>query len=69
MAELIVDEDNVVQVSGNQLLLFATHFSHHDILQMPGKDVQLRESQTISYDPITKKLDLRWVESLLIQSR
>jgi hypothetical protein len=69
MAQLNVDEDNVVQVSDNQLLPFATHFSHHDILQMLSKDVQLRKGQTISYDPITKKLDLRWVESLLIQSR
>jgi hypothetical protein len=69
MAQLIVDKDNVVQVSGNQLLLFTTHFSHHEILQMPSQDVQLRENQTISYDPITGKLDLRWVESLLIQSR
>jgi hypothetical protein len=69
MAQLIVDDENVVQVSGNQLLPFTTHFSHRDILQMPSKDVQLREGQTISYDPITGKLDLRWVESLLIQSR
>ena len=68
MAQLIVDKDNVVQVSGNQLLPFTTHFSHCDILQMPGKDVQLQDNQTISYNPITGKLDLRWVESLLIQS-
>jgi hypothetical protein len=39
MAQLNVDKDNVVQVSSNQLLPFTTHFSHHDILQMPGKDV------------------------------
>jgi hypothetical protein len=58
MAQLIVNEDNVVQVSDNQLLLFATYFSHHDILQMLSKDVQLRDNQTILYNLITSKLDL-----------
>ena len=56
---------NFVHCGDDELLLYLSHPNHHNILKIPGVDVQLRLG-VIFPKPISHHYDLWIIESLLI---